>query len=215
MNQNKLRKALLSAHLELVNNELVKGTSGNISFRMGNNIIIKPSGVSYNSLKTTDFVIVSIANNKIIKGHLKPSTDTQSHIEIYKNLPSVNSIIHTHSPYATAFAVAGIPIPCYMTSIADEFGGDIPIGKMVDIGDEKIGLEFARVYKKFRSDVVLMKGHGVFAASDTLEACLKHVISVEEIAKTIHFSVKLSKIKKLPKKIIDSCWNRYSNNYGQ
>tara|TARA_B100000161_G_C33555185_1_gene417487 strand:+ start:2463 stop:3110 length:648 start_codon:yes stop_codon:yes gene_type:complete len=215
MNQNKIREALLSAHLQLVNNELVKGTSGNISLRIGKNIIIKPSGVSYNLLKRSDFVVVSIENNRVIKGTLKPSTDTQSHIEIYKNLPDVNSVIHTHSPYATAFAVAGKPIPCYMTSIADEFGGDIPIGKMVDIGDDKIGHEFARVYKKFRSDVVLMKGHGVFAASDTLESCLKHVISVEEIAKTIHYSMKLSKIKKLPKKIIDSCWNRYSNTYGQ
>ena len=215
MNQNKIRESLLSSHLELVHNGLVKGTSGNISVRLGNNIMIKPSGVSYDKLKPADFVIVSISNNKVINGILKPSTDTQSHIEIYKNLPKVNSIIHTHSPYATAFAVAGKSIPCYMTSIADEFGGDIPIGKMVDIGDDKIGLEFARVYKKFRSDVVLMKGHGVFAASDSLKACLKHVISVEEIAKTIHFSLKLSKIKKLPKKIIDSCWNRYSNSYGQ
>ena len=162
MNQNKIREALLSAHLQLVNNELVKGTSGNISLRIGKNIIIKPSGVSYNLLKRSDFVVVSIENNRVIKGTLKPSTDTQSHIEIYKNLPDVNSVIHTHSPYATAFAVAGKPIPCYMTSIADEFGGDIPIGKMVDIGDDKIGHEFARVYKKFRSDVVLMKGHGVF-----------------------------------------------------
>ena len=73
---------------------------------------------------------MSIDNNRVIKGSLKPSTDTQSHIEIYKNLPDVNSVIHTHSPYATAFAVAGKPIPCYMTSIADEFGGDIPIGKI-------------------------------------------------------------------------------------
>ena len=135
-----LRETLWSLHLELPKNELVKWTGGNVSARDPETgyVVIKPSGVRYEDMMPEDMVIVDL-DGDVIEGDLKPSSDTLSHLYIYRHRPDVGGVVHTHSPYATAFAAVGKPIPVCLTAIADEFGGPIPCGGFALIGSEAIG----------------------------------------------------------------------------
>ena len=124
-----LREQLYSLHLELPKNNLVAWTSGNVSARDPETgyVVIKPSGVRYEHLRPEHMVITDL-DGQIVEGHLKPSSDTASHLYIYRRRPEVGGIVHTHSPYATAFAAVKRPIPVYLTAQADEFGGPITAG---------------------------------------------------------------------------------------
>ena len=124
-----LREELWQLHLELPKNNLVMWTGGNVSARDPDTgyVAIKPSGVRYEALRPEHMVIVDL-DGQIIEGDLKPSSDTATHLYIYRHRPDLNGVVHTHSPYATAFAAVGKPIPPVLTAICDEFGGPIPIG---------------------------------------------------------------------------------------
>ena len=167
-----LREELYQLHLELPKNDLVKWTGGNVSARDPETgyVVIKPSGVRYEVLKPADMVIVDLDSN-IIEGDLKPSSDTASHLYIYRQRPDVGGIVHTHSPYATAFAAVGKPIPVYLTAMADEFGGPIPCGGFALIGSEAIG----KVVVESIGDscAVLLKNHGVFTVGANATAAVK------------------------------------------
>ena len=135
-----LREEVWQLHLELPKNGLVSWTGGNLSARDAETgyMVIKPSGVRYEHLRPEHLVILDL-DGMVVEGNLKPSSDTASHLYIYRHRPDLSGIVHTHSRYATAFAALGKPIPVVLTAIADEFGGPIPCGGFALIGGEQIG----------------------------------------------------------------------------
>ena len=159
-----IRREVCELHAELPRNGLVVWTSGNLSARVPGDelMVIKPSGVAYDEL-TPDAMVVCDLEGNSDKAGLAPSSDAATHGYVYRHLPDVGGIVHTHSPYATAWAIRGEPIPCVMTAIADEFGGEIPVGPFALIGDEEIGRGVVETLESHRSSAVLMRGHGVFA----------------------------------------------------
>src|SRR5690348_3451685 len=171
MSLDAVRQQVYELHLELPRCGLVVWTMGNVSARDPDTglIVIKPSGVRYEELSPRTMVVVD-ADGKVVEGALKPSSDTASHCYIYRHLPAVGGIVHTHSRYATAFAALGRPIPCFLTGMADEFGGEIPCGGFALIGGEEIGREVVRCLSDSRSPAVIMQNHGVFTVGKSAEA---------------------------------------------
>src|SRR5829696_9168315 len=183
-----LKEQLWKLHLELPKNGLVTWTGGNISARDPETglVAIKPSGIMYEDLRPEDHVVVDLEGD-VVEGTLKPSTDTASHLYIYRQRPEINGIVHTHSPYATAFAAVGRPIPVYLTAHADEFGGPIPCAGFALIGGEEIGQQ---VVDHIGSSVaVLLKNHGVFTIGKSAKAAIKAAVMVEDVARTVHFAL--------------------------
>lgn len=210
----KLRREVCDVNKALLKNNLVTMHSGNASGRdfATNLIVIKPSGVDYESLAPDDLTIVDL-DGKIIEGKLKPSVDTPHHLFLYKNKPYWGGIIHTHSNYATSFAALGRNIPACLTAIADEFGGDIICTEYVSNEGNKIG---ETILKNIgRGPAILLKNHGVFAFGKDPHTALKAAIMVEDVAKTVHLSMLIGDPKKMPKKEIEKWWNRYHSTYGQ
>lgn len=210
----KLKEQLVQLHLELPKNNLVVWTSGNISARDPESgyVAIKPSGVLYEDLRSKDVVILDLDGN-IIEGDLKPSSDIGSHLYIYRQRSDISGVVHTHSPYATAFAAIGEPIPVYLTAQADEFGGEIPCGGFALIGGEQIGKIV--VDSIGDSPAVLLKNHGVFTVGPTAEAALKAAVMVEDIARTVWIAKQIGTPEEIPQELVDKLHHRYKTEYGQ
>jgi len=210
----KMRELLSELHQELPRNQLVTWTGGNISMRDPESglVLIKPSGVRYEVLKPEDMVIVDL-DGAIVEGKLKPSSDTASHLYIYRRRPDVNGIVHTHSPYATAFAAVGKPIPVYLTAMADEFGGPIPCGGFALIGSEAIGQVVLEAIGD--SPAVLLKNHGVFTVGRTAEAAVKAAVMTEDVAKTVWLALQLGQPEEIPPEDVAKLHHRYTHVYGQ
>lgn len=209
-----LKEELWRLHLELPKNGLVKWTGGNVSARdpKTNLVVIKPSGVRYEVLRPEDHVVVNM-DGAVVEGTLKPSSDTASHLYIYRHRPDVNGIVHTHSPYATAFAALGRPIPCCLTAIADEFGGPIPCAGFALIGGEAIGKQVVEHIGSSRA--VLLKQHGVFTIGETAEAAVKAAVMVEDVAKTVWLALQMGEVQELDPEAIERLHQRYTQVYGQ
>lgn len=209
-----LKEQVWKLHLELPKNDLVKWTGGNVSARDGetNLVVIKPSGVMYEELRPQDHVVVDLEGD-IREGELKPSSDTASHLYIYRNRPDVNGIVHTHSPYATAFAALGKPIPVYLTAIADEFGGPIPCAGFALIGGEEIGQQVVEHIGD--SPAVLLKNHGVFTVGATVRDAVKAAVMVEDVARTVWLALQLGQPDEIPAEDVAKLHHRYTNVYGQ
>ena len=209
-----LKEEVTQLNLELPVNNLVAWTSGNVSARDPETglILIKPSGVPYSELKPSDIVVLGL-DGKIIEGKLKPSSDTASHLYIYRHREDVFGVVHTHSRYATAFAAVGMPIPCVLTAIADEFGGQIPCGGFALIGDEEIGKVVVESIGK--SPAVLLKNHGVFTIGKTARAAVKAAVMTEDVAATVWMAYQLGKPDEISTENIASLHSRYTNVYGQ
>jgi len=209
-----LREQVWKLHLELPKNDLVRWTGGNVSGRDPETglVVIKPSGVKYPDLKPEHLVVLDV-DGKIIEGNLSPSSDTASHLYIYRQRPDVGGIVHTHSPYATAFAAIGKPIPVYLTAIADEFGGPIPVGGFALIGGEEIGKVV--VESIGRSPAVLLKNHGVFTIGKNAEAAVKAAVMTEDVARTVWYALALGTPDIIPAEEVAKLHNRYTNVYGQ
>lgn len=209
-----LKEELWRLHLELPKNGLVKWTGGNVSARdpETNLVVIKPSGVRYEVLRPEDHVVVNM-DGVVVEGTLKPSSDTASHLYIYRHRPDVNGIVHTHSPYATAFAALGRPIPCCLTAIADEFGGPIPCAGFALIGSEAIGKQVVEHIGSSRA--VLLKQHGVFTIGETAEAAVKAAVMVEDVAKTVWLALQMGEVQELDPEAIERLHQRYTQVYGQ
>ena len=192
-----LKKEVYQAHMKLWENRLVMWTSGNVSGRdpKTNLVVIKPSGVSYDKLLPGNLVVVDL-NGNIIEGNLKPSVDMATHLYVYKHMPEVMSVIHTHSTYASAFAAIGKPIPVCLTAMADFFGGDIPVGELVLIGEEEIGKEIVR--KIGNSKAIIMKNHGPFTIGKNVNEALQAAIFLEETAKVLIMSRILGEPQPIP-----------------
>ena len=209
-----LREELWRLHLELPRNNLVTWTSGNVSVRDPESgyVLIKPSGVSFEDLRPEHMVIVDLDGQRI-EGDLKASSDTASHLYVYRHRPDVNGVVHTHSPYATAFAALGRPIPVYLTAIADEFGGPIPCGGFALIGGEQIGRVV--VESIGRSPAVLLKNHGVFTVGPTVEAAVKAAVMVEDVARTVWIALQMGQPDEISPEDVAKLRHRYTHEYGQ
>jgi L-ribulose-5-phosphate 4-epimerase len=209
-----VKEEVCRLNLELPANELVVWTSGNVSVREPSTgyVVIKPSGIKFVDLQPKHMVVVDL-DGKVIEGEFKASSDTASHLYIYKHMPQVNGVAHTHSNYATAFAALGKPIPPVLTAIADEFGGPVPCGGFALIGGEEIGKQV--VDHIGNSPACLLKNHGVFTIGVTGEKALKAAVMVEDIAKTVWISLQMGTPDVIPPEDIARLHDRYMNVYGQ
>jgi len=209
-----LKVQVCQANLELPHNHLVTWTSGNVSGRDAASglVVIKPSGVRFEALRAEDMVVLN-AEGKIVEGTLKPSSDVWTHLYIYRHRPDVHGVVHTHSPYATAFAAIGKPIPPVLTAMCDEFGGPIPVGGFAPIGDEEIGREVVRCIGD--SPAILMQNHGVFTIGKTVEAAIKAAVMVEDVARTVWLALQIGTPVPIPDEMVARLRRRYLNEYGQ
>jgi L-ribulose-5-phosphate 4-epimerase len=209
-----LREQVWQLHLELPKNGLATWTGGNVSARDPETgyVVIKPSGVRYEDLRPERMVIVDLTGQSV-EGDLKPSSDTASHLYVYRHRSDVNGVVHTHSPYATAFAALGQPIPVCLTAIADEFGGPIPCGGFALIGGEQIGRVVVESIGS--SSAVLLKNHGVFTVGPTAEAAVKAAVMAEDVARTVWLALQLGQPEEIPPDDVAKLHHRYTHVYGQ
>ncbi|MCR8697103.1 MULTISPECIES: L-ribulose-5-phosphate 4-epimerase [Campylobacter] len=212
-----LKEQVFKANLELVKYNLVIFTWGNVSARDGDYIVIKPSGVEYDKMKADDMVVLDLDGNKI-DGKYNPSSDTLTHLELYKAFPNIKGITHTHSNYATSFAQAGCEIVALGTTHADYFYGAIPITRHLD------EIEVVENYEKNTGKViieafkgidymaipgVLVRSHGVFAWGKSAGDSIHNAVVIEELAKMNYQSIQLNPdIKNFPKYILDKHYSR-------
>ena len=212
----RLRDELVPLHQELIRWGLVVWTAGNISARVpgADLMVIKPSGVSYDDL-TADMMVITDLDGNLVEGELSPSSDTFAHAYVYKHMPEVGGVVHTHSTYATAWAARREPIPCVLTMMGDEFGGDIPVGPFALIGDDSIGRGIVETLRGSRSKAVLMASHGVFTIGKDARSAVKAAAMCEEVAKTVHMARALGTPHPIDQADIDRLYQRYQNVYGQ
>ena len=211
-----LRREVCALHLELPRNNLVAWTSGNLSARIEGEdlMLIKPSGVSYDDL-TPESLVVCDFHGSVVEGDYAPSSDAATHGYVYRELPEIGGVAHTHSAYATAWAIHGEPIPCVMTAMADEFGGEIPVGPFALIGDETIGHGIVETLAGHHSRAVLMRAHGVFTVGATARDAIKAAVMCEDVARTVHLARVLGDVVPLDPDDIEALHDRYQNVYGQ
>ena len=214
------RSEVARLHGELTRSGLVMWTGGNISGRVpdADLFVIKPSGVDYDALSPENMVLCDL-DGTVVAGSLgserSPSSDTAAHAYVYRNMPDVGGVVHTHSTYATAWAARGEAIPCVLTAMADEFGGEIPVGPFAIIGDDSIGRGIVATLTGHRSRAVLMQNHGPFTIGRNPTDAVKAAVMVEDIARTVHIARQAGDVIPLPTAAIDALFDRYQNVYGQ
>jgi L-ribulose-5-phosphate 4-epimerase len=211
-----LRQTVARLHAELVRYRLVIWTAGNVSARVPGHdlMVIKPSGVDYDEL-TADNMVVCDLDGTLVEGEHSPSSDTAAQAYVYRHLPEVGGVVHTHSTYATAWAARGEPIPCVLTMVADEFGGEIPVGPFATIGDDSIGRGIVETLRGHRSRAVLMQNHGVFTIGRDAREAVKAAVMCEDVARTIHIARQLGTPIPIPDGAVNALFDRYQNVYGQ
>ncbi len=211
-----LSRELVAHHATLVRYGLVVWTGGNVSARVPgeDRFVIKPSGVDYDVLAAADMIVCDL-DGTVIDGANAPSSDTAAHAYVYRNMPAVGGVVHTHSTYATAWAARGESIPCVLTAMADEFGGDIPVGPFAIIGDDSIGRGIVTTLEGHRSRAVLMQNHGVFTIGRDAGDAVKAAVMTEDVARTVHIARQLGEPIAIPEESIDVLFDRYQNIYGQ
>ncbi|GAA4772775.1 L-ribulose-5-phosphate 4-epimerase [Microbacterium gilvum] len=216
----RVRADVAALHAELVRYQLVVWTGGNVSGRVpgADLFVIKPSGVGYDDLAPENMILCDL-DGAVIPGtpgsDRSPSSDTAAHAYVYRNMPEVGGVVHTHSTYAVAWAARAEPIPCVITGMADEFGGEIPIGPFAVIGDDSIGRGIVETLRGHRSRAVLMQNHGPFTIGKDAKDAVKAAVMVEDSARSIHISRQLGEPVAIPQEKIDHLYNRYQNVYGQ
>ena len=215
----RVRVDLAELHRDLVRGNLVVWTGGNVSQRirsidgLSDVFVIKPSGVSYSDLSAEHMVVCDLDGN-VVEGSLSPSSDTAAHAYVYSNLPEVGGVVHTHSNYATAWAAVGKEIPCFLTAMADEFGGPIPVGPFAVIGDDSIGRGIVETLRGHRSPAVLMQNHGVFTIGKDARSAVKAAVMCEDVARSAQIAYSIGEPIQLTQAQIDGLYNRYQNVYG-
>lgn len=195
---SELRKRVLEANLELPRRGLVKYTWGNVSGidREQGLVVIKPSGVAYEEMTEDDLVVVTL-DGEVVEGKLRPSSDTPTHLEIYKAFPTIGGIVHTHSMWATIWAQAKQPLPCYGTTHADYFYGEIPCTEemtesdVVEAYEANTGKLIVRTFSSLDPTAVpgvLVASHGPFAWGKDPEEAVYHSVVLEEVAQMALFT---------------------------
>ena len=215
-----LREELCELHRRLVSSGLVAWTSGNVSARVPGTelMLIKPSGVEYEDLTPESMVLCGLDGRPAAEGNghgLSPSSDTAAHAFVYRHMPGVGGVVHTHSAYATAWAARGEPVPCVLTAIADEFGGEIPVGPFALIGGDDIGRGIVATLTGHRSKAVLMRSHGVFAIGRGPRDAVKAAVMCEDAARTVHLARALGTPQEISQEHVDRLHWRYTHEYGQ
>ncbi|MET0740314.1 MAG: L-ribulose-5-phosphate 4-epimerase [Candidatus Nanopelagicales bacterium] len=212
----RLRNEVCALHAELTRYELVVWTAGNVSARVpgAELLVVKPSGVAYEDL-TAENMVVTDFDGTVVEGDHTPSSDTAAAAYVYRHMDWVGGVVHTHSTYATAFAARREPIPCVLTMMADEFGGEIPVGPFALIGDDSIGRGIVETLRSHRSKAVLMANHGPFTIGRTAKAAVKAAAMCEEVARTVHIARQGGALHPIDKHHIDSLYDRYQHSYGQ
>jgi L-ribulose-5-phosphate 4-epimerase len=216
MTLSRIREEVCALHAELVRYGLVAWTAGNVSGRVpGEDLfVIKPSGISYDDLNP-DAIVVCDLDGKVVEGDLDPSSDTAAHAYVYRAMPEVGGVVHTHSTYATAWAARGEAIPCVLTAMADEFGGEIPVGPFALIGNDDIGRGIVATLSGHRSPAVLMRNHGVFTIGKDAKAAVKAAVMCEDVARTVHLARSAGDLVPIAEDDVDRLYDRYQNVYGQ
>ena len=211
-----IRREVCALHAELTRYQLVIWTAGNVSARVPGRdlMVIKPSGVAYDDLTPENMVLCDLLG-RVVEGEHAPSSDTDAQAYVYRHLPHVGGVVHTHSTYATAWASRGEPIPCALTMQADEFGGEIPVGPFALIGDDSIGRGIVETLTASKSAAVLMKQHGVFTIGKDARSAVKAAVMCEDVARTMHIARQLGEPIRLDPTDVDSLFDRYQNVYGQ
>jgi len=214
------RDEVAALHAELVRNGLVTWTGGNVSGRVpgADAFVIKPSGVSYDDLSPENMVVCDLEGSVIQDtpgSDRQPSSDTAAHAYVYRHMPEVGGVVHTHSSYATAWAARGEAIPCVITAMADEFGGEVPVGPFAIIGDDSIGRGIVATLTGHRSRAVLMQNHGPFTIGSDARDAVKAAVMVEDVARTVHLARAGGATIPIPQESIDALFDRYQNVYGQ
>lgn len=211
-----LRAQVAELHAELPKNQLFIWTAGNVSARVPGRdlLVIKPSGVTYDQL-TSDAMVVTDFDGTLVEGCRAPSSDTAAHAYVYRHMPRVGGVVHTHSTYACAWAALRRPVPCVLTMAADEFGGDIPIGPFALIGDDSIGRGIVETLRNSRSRAVLMAGHGPFTIGRDAKDAVKAAVMCEDVCRTTYLSMQLGDPVPIDQTDIASLYARYQNVYGQ
>jgi L-ribulose-5-phosphate 4-epimerase len=211
-----LRRRVAALHGELTRNELVIWTAGNVSARVPGRelLVIKPSGVSYQELSPENMVVTDL-HGRLVEGEHQPSSDTAAHAYVYRHMPEIGGVVHTHSTYATAWAARGEAIPCVLTMVADEFGGQIPVGPFALIGDDSIGQGIVATLRQSRSPAVLMQNHGPFTVGKDARAAVKAAVMLEDVARTVHIARQLGEPIPIRQQDVDELFSRYQNVYGQ
>jgi L-ribulose-5-phosphate 4-epimerase len=210
------RAQVCALHAELPRNGLVAWTSGNVSGRVpGTDLfVIKPSGLDYDELTPESMVLCSV-DGSVVDGVYSPSSDTASHAYVYRHRPDVGGVVHTHSTYATAWSARAEAIPCVITAMADEFGGEIPVGPFALIGGEEIGKGVVETLAGHRSPAVLMRNHGVFTVGKDPRAAVKAAVMTEDVARTVHLARAYGEPIPIPPDAVAALHDRYTNVYGQ
>ena len=230
----RLRREVCSLHAELTRYELVVWTAGNVSARVPGHdlMVIKPSGVSYDELTPELMVVTDLYGTPVTSAEtgstaqdgsmaqwqnpdLTPSSDTAAHAYVYRHMPEVGGVVHTHSTYATAWAARGEAIPCVLTMMGDEFGGSIPVGPFALIGDDAIGRGIVETLSGSPSPAVLMQNHGPFTIGKDARAAVKAAVMCEEVARTVHISRQLGEPLPIDQAQIEALHDRYQNVYGR
>jgi L-ribulose-5-phosphate 4-epimerase len=215
-----VRAEVATLHGELVRYGLIVWTGGNVSGRVpgADLFVIKPSGVSYDDLAPENMILCDLDGN-VVPGtagsERSPSSDTAAHAYVYRNMPGVGGVVHTHSTFAVAWAARGEEIPCVITAMADEFGGPIPIGPFAIIGDDSIGRGIVDTLTGHRSRAVLMQNHGPFTIGVNAKDAVKAAVMVEDVARTVHYAREAGPLIPIPEEAIDRLYDRYQNVYGQ
>jgi L-ribulose-5-phosphate 4-epimerase len=216
----RVRIEVAALHAELVRYGLVVWTGGNVSGRVPGTdyFVIKASGISYDDLTAENLILCDLDGN-VIAGtpgsDRSPSSDTAAHAYVYREMPEVGGVVHTHSPYAVAWAARGQEIPCVITGMADEFGGPIPVGPFAIIGDDSIGRGIVETLRGHRSRAVLMQNHGPFTIGVTARDAVKAAIMCEDAARTVQLAMQGGPVIPIPQEQIDKLYARYQNVYGQ
>lgn len=198
----KLKETVCQANLDLVKHGLVIFTWGNVSGidREKGLVVIKPSGVSYDNMKPSDMVVIDLATGKVVEGDLNPSSDTPTHLVVYRAFPEVGGVVHTHSTYATAWAQAGIDLPNIGTTHADYFHNDVPCTDAMTESEVKGDYELETgnvIVRRFvglnpmHTPGVLVKNHGPFTWGKNPAEAVHNAVVLEQVAKmaSISFSV--------------------------
>jgi len=214
------REQVAALHAELVRYGLVVWTGGNVSGRVpGEDLfVIKPSGVDYDDLAPENMILCTL-DCEVVAGSAgcdrSPTSDTAAHAYVYRHLPEVGGVVHTHAAYAPAWAARAEPIPCVITAMADEFGGEIPVGPFAIIGDDSIGRGIVATLEGHRSRAVLMQNHGVFTIGRDARDAVKAAVMAEDVARAVHIARQGGPLVPIPQEAIDSLFDRYQNVYGQ
>lgn len=216
-----LKKQVYEANMKLPKHGLVTFTWGNVSGidRKSGLFVIKPSGVDYDALTPEDMVVMDLDGNRV-EGNYKPSSDTATHLELYKAFPAIGGIVHTHSSYATSWAQAGRGIPCYGTTHADYIYGEVPCLRCLteeeieEAYEKNTGLLIVNEFKRLNKDVmavpaVLCKNHGPFAWGKNAHDAVHNAVVLEEVSKMAYRAETINpRIQPAPQELQDKHYYR-------